>query len=916
MKIPADDPRLAAYALGHLGEKERAELEALLAEDEEARAEVEAIRELVESLTECLGEEPCPELRPVQRDLIERIAAQPPPIAEALLLARPVALYLFVVLLVMVPLLGLIAPHFGVMFDDLLEGVPLPNLTQLVLWAGDFCQRYGVVLVLGAAALLFASNVAARRASRQYGGRRPESAYPWAQSLMEGWVQSAVVVTLAFGVGGVVMGLFLPNITLVDCLGGGGGGGGGGWSLWPGSGRHAPDSHMCRAPNEVPAAVVPRAQGAEQDEGGFDGWGADEEKEGKQTAFAPSRRSRKRRLAKTPQPAGKAEREELADWLSGGRRLKSNGEAKPQALGDRLIRGRAGQGGGEFGGMLGRESDDAAAVPDARAMSAKGGRSAGAPTLPPSAKDKTALDFGAAAAVHGLGDVRRNGKPPARPRPPASPQAPAPGDGRLAEGRKAVEPAVPRAEAPPAPEKDGSEESRPRPKAPPLSVNPFVLTARDRLSTFSLESDTASYAMTRRHIRSGYRPPPAIVRMEEFVNAFNYNYPRQAERTFTVHAAAAPAPFGPDLVLLRVGVKGKVLGRDGRRAAHLVYVVDASGSMGRDDRMPLVKYALSMLVDQLDERDRVTLVAYGTQPRLLLEAVSAAEKAMIRDAVEAIECGASTNMLAGIELGYQLAARHFRADENNRVILCSDGVANVGPSDAGALLAKVDLCRKQGITFTSVGVGAGSYDDRMLEELANKGDGNYVFIDTPKEARRLFAENMSATLQTIAKDVKIQVEFNPERVRRYRLIGYENRAVADKDFRNDAVDAGEIGSGQAATALYELELLPGAPDRPADLGAVYVRYRNLDTDEVEEISARLPTALVRERTPETDPHFFLAACVAEFAEILRGCEHARTGSLEALEQLLIRTSNALPLDERTQELLLLVQQAQGLPQAD
>ncbi len=455
----------------------------------------------------------------------------------------------------------------------------------------------------------------------------------------------------------------------------------------------------------------------------------------------------------------------------------------------------------------------------------------------------------------------------------------------------------------------------PAPRRPPPPVNPFVLTAKDRQSTFALEADTASYTMARRTIRKGYRPPPAVVRMEEMINAFDYHYPRQSQRTFAVHAQASPAPFGRGLALLKIGVKGKVLGRDGRRASHLVTVIDASGSMGREDRLPLVKHALSLLLDQLDARDRVTLVTYDTRARLHLEAVSAREKDRIRAAIQAIETGASTNLLAGVELGYQMAARHYRAGEINRVILCSDGVANVGPSDAAPLLEKVDRYRRQGVTFTSVGVGSGSYDDRMLEQLANKGDGNYVYIDTREEARRVFLDEMSATLQTIAKDVKIQVEFNPKRVRRYRLIGYENRDIADKDFRNDKVDAGEIGSGQAATALYELELYESPAARLQDLGTVAIRFKHIDDGRVEEFSTRLADSIRYERTPASDPRFFLAACAAEFAELLRGSEHARGGSLEALEQVMIRVANALPLDERVQELLALTQEAQGLPVA-
>lgn len=453
------------------------------------------------------------------------------------------------------------------------------------------------------------------------------------------------------------------------------------------------------------------------------------------------------------------------------------------------------------------------------------------------------------------------------------------------------------------------------PPAPPSPVNPFVMTGKDRFSTFALEADTASYALARRYLAGGRRPPPGLIRMEEFINAFDYSYPAQSTRTFAIHAEAGPAPFGRDLTLLKVGVKARVLGRDGRKPAHLVFVIDTSGSMGREDRLPLVRSALGLMATQLDARDRLSLVTYDSQARLLLEAISAARVAEIQAAAAALTTEATTNLLAGVELGYQIAARHFRSGETNRVILCTDGVANVGPADAEAVLAKVAQYRRQGITLTSVGVGSGSYDDRMLEQLANKGDGNYVFVDSPEQARRVFVDDFAGTLQMVARNAKIQVEFNPTRVRRYRLIGYENRDVADKDFRNDAVDAGEIGSGQAATALYEIELLPAAEDTALlpDMGSVYVRYENVDTGRVEEISARLSEALRQERVPERAPRFFLAACSAEFAEILRESEHARDGSLEALEGVATRVANALPLDQRAQELLTLVRKADGLP---
>jgi Ca-activated chloride channel family protein len=453
----------------------------------------------------------------------------------------------------------------------------------------------------------------------------------------------------------------------------------------------------------------------------------------------------------------------------------------------------------------------------------------------------------------------------------------------------------------------------PLPTSEPVAtpVNPFVMTAKDPLSTFALESEAASYVQARRYIRSGYRPPPAIVRVEEFINAFDYNYPSTGERTFTVHAQAAPSPFGKGLALVKVGVRGKVIGRDGRKPAHLVFVIDASGSMARADRLPLVREALGMLVEQLGDQDRVSLISYASRAHLLLDGASASDKARIIDSLHRIECTASTNLLEGVRVGYQIAARHFRPNAVNRVILCSDGVANVGPNDADAMLAMVNTQRRQGIAITTVGVGAGSYNDGLMEQLANRGDGNYVYIDSPEEARRVFVDNFSATLNTIAKDVKIQVAFDPKRVRRYRLIGYENRDIADRDFRKDAVDAGEIGSGQSATALYEVELHREA--QQVDLGTVFVRYKDVETDAVHEFASRLRYDLVRALTPEQAPRFFLAAAVAEFAEHLRGSEHARGSSPHAITQLLLRTSQALPRDGQVAELLDLVRRTEGAP---
>ncbi|NQT18887.1 MAG: von Willebrand factor type A domain-containing protein, partial [Planctomycetes bacterium] len=448
-----------------------------------------------------------------------------------------------------------------------------------------------------------------------------------------------------------------------------------------------------------------------------------------------------------------------------------------------------------------------------------------------------------------------------------------------------------------------------------VPVNPFVMTGKDRFSTFALDVDTASYALARSYIRRGYLPPAGSVRMEEFVNAFDYNYPKHTENVFTVHAEGMPSPFGRGLVLLKIGVQGRALGREGRKPAHLVFVVDASGSMARPDRLPLVQHGLALLAEQLGERDRVSLVTFGSGATLLLQGAPAADKPRMLAAVNSIRCGGSTNLLQGVELGYAVAAREFRAGEINRVILCSDGMANIGLTDADDMLGQVEAFKKQGISFTSIGFGTGSYNDELLEKLANKGDGTYAFIASRSEARRVFVDQM-ATLQTIAGDAKIQVEFDPARVRRYRLVGYENRDVADKDFRNDAIDAGEVGSGQSATALYELELLgPAKGCKPRDLGTVYVRYRNLDTNKIEEISSRLESSLIRRQTVRAAPRLYLAAAAAELAEILRQSEHAQGGSLDSVKSIVEHVAAELPLDQRVSELLNLATRARGLPRA-
>lgn len=457
-----------------------------------------------------------------------------------------------------------------------------------------------------------------------------------------------------------------------------------------------------------------------------------------------------------------------------------------------------------------------------------------------------------------------------------------------------------------------------------MPVNPWVMAEEDRLSTFALDVDNASYGIARQYINNGFLPPKHTVRMEEFVNNFDYNYPtgQNDSNAFTVHAEAGRSPFNPGNVLMKIGVRGKVVGRDQARPAHLVFVIDTSGSMERADRLPLVKQSLVMALEQLSDQDRVSVVTYGTGANLLVENESASAAQRLQESVKNLQVGGSTNMLAGVALAYEIAERHYTTGGVNRLILCSDGVANIGPSQADDLIEQAAEYRGQGVTFTSVGFGSGNYDDNTLEQLANRGDGGYHFVGSVDEAKRLFVDDLAATRPTIAYDGKIQVDFDPARIRRYRLIGYENRDIADADFRNDTVDAGEVGSGQSSTALYELELNGPvfAADGQPDLGTVYVRYRDADTGQVREIQSRLTNSLIDQRTPTSVPRFYLAASAAQFAEVLRGSEHVdqekTDGNLAAVQSVMEVVAAQLPLDGQVAELRDLVTRSRGLPQAE
>lgn len=448
-------------------------------------------------------------------------------------------------------------------------------------------------------------------------------------------------------------------------------------------------------------------------------------------------------------------------------------------------------------------------------------------------------------------------------------------------------------------------------KSEPVAFNPFVAAAAEPFSTFAMDVDTASYTLTRQAIRSGAMPEPERVRTEEIVNAFDYGDTAPERAVFRVYQDGAQSQFGAGYHLLRIGVKGRRLGREEQRPAMLTFVVDISGSMAQPDRIGLARLALVSLLDQLAERDRIQIIAFSDHARLVLEPVGASEKAQVIAAFERLQCNGSTNLEEGMRQAYEQAARGFVPGAENRVILISDGVANLGAGSAQEILDKVSAYRKQGITCSVFGVGAGTYNDRMLEELANKGDGVYRFLDSAEEVRTAFVDDLAATLNTIAKDAKIQVEWNPGVVRQYRQLGYENRALRKEQFRDDAVDAGEVGSGQSVTALYELELAPDvAPE--SRLGTVRIRYQRADNGKVEEIEAPLVAESVLRPAHAANARFRVAACAAEFAELLRGSPYAAGGRFQEVADYLRPAALELTLDTRVKELLDLVSAAAAI----
>jgi Ca-activated chloride channel homolog len=465
-----------------------------------------------------------------------------------------------------------------------------------------------------------------------------------------------------------------------------------------------------------------------------------------------------------------------------------------------------------------------------------------------------------------------------------------------------------------------------------IDENPFLETSRAPLSTFSIDVDTASYSNTRRFLNDGQLPPKDAVRIEELVNYFNYDYPQPAgSAPFSVTAEVAGCPWNARHRLVHVGLQGRKVSTEDMPPANLVFLIDVSGSMDEPRKLPLVKSSLRTLAEQLSSRDRVAIVVYAGTSGLVLPSTPGDRKGEIISAVERLEAGGSTNGGEGIQLAYRVARENFIKGGTNRVILSTDGDFNVGLTGDDALVRLIEQERQGGIFLSVLGVGTGNLNDSMMEKLADKGNGNYAYIDTEAEARKALGEQVGGTLMTIAKDVKIQVEFNPRLVAGYRLIGYENRLLADRDFNDDRKDAGEIGAGHTVTALYEVVPAGEKVENPSvdalkyqqpaegaqgadggELMTVKLRYKEPDGGASKLLSVGVVDA--GGSYQNASENFKFSAAVAEFGMLLRDSRYKGQSSYDGTLQL-ARASTGADLHGHRTEFVGLVEKARSLSES-
>lgn len=431
--------------------------------------------------------------------------------------------------------------------------------------------------------------------------------------------------------------------------------------------------------------------------------------------------------------------------------------------------------------------------------------------------------------------------------------------------------------------------SESRPRFTEHTENPRMSVASQPVSTFSIDVDTASYAHMRRFVLGGQIPPTESVRVEEYLNYFTYDYPRQSSDPFQVYPELAPSPFNPKRYLLKLGVKTKDI-VESNKPWNLVFLIDVSGSMSSQEKLPLLSQALKLLASNMREHDTISIVAYAGNAGTILEAATSKQRAKIIEKIDALTAAGSTNGSGGINEAYAVAQRHYIKDGENRVILATDGDFNVGVTSHDELIRLIEEKRTRGITLTTLGFGHDNLNDTTLEQLANKGNGNYFFIDSFNEARKVFSSELSATIETVGKDVKVQIEFNPEHVTFYRLIGYDNRRLNNEDFKNDHIDAGETGSGEIVTVLYEVALagsefakeletemrypsnrpsLATSTDRNSEIAFVKIRFKEPQGSASKELVFPIKKEITQTSAASASVDFRFVASVAAFASTLR-----------------------------------------------
>ena len=424
--------------------------------------------------------------------------------------------------------------------------------------------------------------------------------------------------------------------------------------------------------------------------------------------------------------------------------------------------------------------------------------------------------------------------------------------------------------------------------------NPIKQVIDAPVSTFSIDVDTGSYSNVRRMLNAGRLPPADAVRVEEMINYFPYAYTLpKGNAPFAVHTEIAPAPWNTSHQLLHIGIKAQDIAKASLPPANLVFLVDVSGSMNSPERLPLLKSALKLLVNQLRPQDTVSLVTYASGTQVVLEPTSGAHKAAITAALDNLRAGGSTAGAAGITLAYNMAQQGYIKGGINRILLATDGDFNVGITSFEALKNMAEEKRKGGVSLSTLGFGVGNYNEKLMEQLADAGNGNYSYIDTLNEGQKVLVDEMTSTLATVAKDVKIQIEFNPNLVSEYRLVGYENRMLKREDFNNDKIDAGEVGAGHTVTAIYELTLKGSAGsvdplrygndntsaiNKTGELAFLRLRYKAPDGEISQLMEWPLHKQDIKSSLANTSTEFRFAAAVAAFGQQLRGGKH--TGEMD------------------------------------